>query len=119
MSNMTYIWVMNKQDKPLIWLHGEIKSPPFSSAARIETGYLFRLLQKGEKLTLPHSRLMTVIGAKCHELRINDEETTWRIIYRINADAIIILEVFSKKTQKTPKKVIDVCKKRIKEYDNA
>lgn len=43
---------------------------------------------------------------------------TWRIIYRIDDDAIIILEVFSKKTQQTPKKTIDVCKKRIKEYEN-
>lgn len=43
---------------------------------------------------------------------------TWRIIYRIDDDAIIILEVFSKKTQQTPKKIIDVCKKRIKEYEN-
>ena len=33
-------------------------------------------------------------------------------------DAIIILEVFNKKSQQTPKKVIDNCKKRIKEYDN-
>jgi len=27
-------------DKPLVWLHGEVKSPPFSSDARIEAGYL-------------------------------------------------------------------------------
>jgi len=41
-----------------------------------------------------------------------------RIIYRIDDDAIIILEVFKKKTQQTPKSIIDICKKRIKEYDN-
>lgn len=110
---------MYKRDKPLIWLHGEVKSPPFSSAARIEAGYLFRLLQRGEKLILPHSRPMPVIGVRCHELRINDEDSTWRIIYRIDTDAIIIFEVFSKKTKQTPKKVIDICKKRIKDYDNA
>lgn len=109
---------MQKHDKPLVWLHGEIKSPPFSSPARIEAGYLFRLLQMGEKLSLPHSRPMPNIGKNCHELRINDENSTWRIIYRIDNDAIVILEVFSKKSQQTPKKVIDVCKKRIKEYDN-
>ncbi len=109
---------MRKHDKPLVWLHGEIKSPPFSSPARIEAGYLFRLLQMGEKLSLPHSRPMPSIGKNCHELRINDENSTWRIIYRIDNDAIVILEVFNKKSQQTPKKVIDVCKKRIKEYDN-
>ena len=109
---------MSKQDKPLIWLHGEIKIPPFSSATRIEAGFYLRFLQMGEKLEMPHSRPMPVIGSNCHELRINDESNTWRIIYRIDEDAIIILEVFNKKTQQTPKKVIDICKKRIKEYDN-
>lgn len=111
--------MMNKQDKPLVWLHGEVKSPPFSSLARIEAGYLLRLLQKGEKLNFPHSRPMTMIETRCHELRINDEKSTWRIIYRLDSDAIIILAVFNKKTQKTPKNVIEICQKRIKEYDNA
>ena len=109
---------MKNQNKPLVWLHGEIKTPPFSSTARIEAGFLFRLLQMGEILSMPHSKPMPSIGKNCHELRINDENSTWRIIYRIDNDAIIILEVFSKKTQQTPKKIIDVCKKRIKEYDN-
>ncbi|MCF7826335.1 MAG: type II toxin-antitoxin system RelE/ParE family toxin [Candidatus Marinimicrobia bacterium] len=110
---------MNMNDKPLVWLHGEVKTPPFSSAARIEAGFLLRSLQMGENLSMPHSRPMPSIGSRCHELRINDEAATWRLIYRIDEDAIVILEVFSKKTQQTSKKVIDVCKKRIKEYDNA
>ena len=109
---------MKIQDKPLVWLHGEIKTPPFSSTARIEAGFLFRLLQMGEKLKMPHSKPMPNIGANCYELRINDEKNTWRIIYRIDDDAIIILEVFNKKTQQTPKQLIDICKKRIKDYDN-
>ena len=67
---------------------------------------------------MPHSRSIPSIGSNCHEMRINDERKTWRIIYRIDEDAIIILEVFSKKTQQTPKQIIDICKKRIKEYDN-
>ncbi|MFC2134355.1 type II toxin-antitoxin system RelE/ParE family toxin [Bacteroidota bacterium] len=106
------------KDKPLVWLHGEIKSPPFSSAARIEAGFLFRLLQMGEKLKMPHSRPMPGIGSNCHELRINDGNKTRRIIYKIDDDAIIILEVFNKKTEKTPKVIIDICKKRIKDYDH-
>ena len=110
---------MSIHDKPLVWLHGEIKTPPFSSTARVEAGYLFRLLQMGEKLKMPHSKPMPNIGTNCHELRINDEKSIWRIIYRIDSDAIIILEVFNKKSQQTPKKVIENCKKRIKEYDNA
>jgi len=105
-------------DKPLVWLHGEIKSPPLSLAARLETGLLLRRLQRGEKLAMPYSRPMPSIGARCHELRINDEKATWRIVYRIDADVIVILEVFSKKTMQTPKPVIDNCKRRLKDYDN-
>jgi phage-related protein len=110
---------MSTEDKPLVWLRGEIKTPPFSPAARIEAGVLLRRLQRGEQLSIPHSRPMSSIGPRCHELRINDADATWRIIYRINADAIIIGEVFSKKTGKTPKAVIDTCKRRFRNYDDA
>ena len=108
----------SREDKPLVWLRGDIKTPPFSHAARLEAGYLLRLLEEGESLGLPHSRPMPIIGARCHELRINDENITWRIIYRVDPDAIIIVEVFKKKTSKTPKQVIDVCKRRLKDYDS-
>jgi phage-related protein len=110
---------MNLKDKPLVWLHGEIKTPPFSPSARIEAGVLLRRLQRGEPLPMPHSRPMPIIGPRCHELRINDTEATWRIIYQLDADAIIIGEVFSKKTGKTPQKVIDICKRRFRDYDDA
>jgi len=106
-------------DKPLVWLEGEIKTPPFSQAARLEAGYLLRKLQRRENLGMPHSRPMPSIGSRCHELRINDESATWRIVYRLDADAIVILEVFSKKSRATPKAVIDACKRRLKDYDEA
>ena len=105
-------------DKPLVWLHGEIKTPPFSKTARIEAGFLLRRLQIGEKLGLPWSRPMPSIGNRCHELRINDENLNWRIIYRIDTDAIVIFDVFQKQTQRTPQNVIERCKKRIQMYDN-
>jgi len=97
-------------------MHGEITTPPFSANARIEAGYLLRQVQKGLKLSLPQSRPMPSIGVRCHELRINDENLTWRIIYRIYTDAILILEVFEKKTSKTPKSILEICKQRIKLY---
>ena len=67
---------MAKEKKPIVWLHGEIKTPPLSKEARIEAGFLLRKLQNGDKLSLPQSRPMPSIGAKCHELRINDENKT-------------------------------------------
>jgi hypothetical protein len=64
---------MSPQDKPLVWMHGEITTPPFSANARIEAGYLLRQVQKGIKVSLPQSRPMPSIGTQCHELRINDD----------------------------------------------
>lgn len=62
---------------------------------------------------------MPTVGHWCHELRINDRDRTWRILYRIDDDAIVLLTVFKKKTGKTPKAVSDVCKERLKRYDDA
>jgi phage-related protein len=103
--------------KPLIWLHGEVKTPPFSLTARLEAGFLLRELQQGENLGLPHSRPMPSIGSHCHELRIQDENKTWRIIYRIDSDAIVIADVFMKTSRTTPKTVIEICQKRLAQYD--
>jgi len=60
---------------------------------------------------------MPSIGPRCHELRIPDATATWRIVYRADPDAIVIAEVFSKKSQQTPNAVIAVCKTRLKRYD--
>jgi len=110
---------MIEGDKPLVWLHGEVRSPPFSRQARLEAGFLLRKLQMGERLSLPQSRPMPTIGRRCHELRIQDEGLTWRILYRLDPDAVVLLEVFSKKTSKTPQSVIDACRRRLKAYDEA
>ena len=109
---------MSPKDKPLVWFHGEVKSPPFSKEARLETGYLLRLLQRGESIGMPHSRPMPSIGPRCHELRVTDKNANWRILYRIDSDAILLIEVFSKKSGQTPKHIIDVCKQRLKDYDS-
>ena len=104
------------QGKPLVWLKGEIKTPPFSEQARLEAGLLLRHLQQGHALSLPHSRPMTAVGRQCHELRINDRRQTWRIAYHVANDAVVILEVFSKKTQATPIQTLEVCRKRLAAY---
>lgn len=110
---------MNENEsKPLIWLKGEVKTPPFSTKARLEAGFVLRKLQGGETLSMPISRPMPIIGSNCHELRINDEEKTWRIVYFIDNEAIVILSIFAKTTNKTPKKVIEICQKRLKQYQN-
>jgi phage-related protein len=102
-----------------VWLHGEVKTPPLSAAARVEAGFLLRQLQQGVRLGMPHSRSMPSIGARCHELRINDAAVTWRIVYRADPDAVVIVEVFKKRTQQTPQSVLVHCQRRLKEYDDA
>lgn len=104
-------------DKRLIPLNGEIKAPPFSKKAQDEAGFRLRELQQGIMLSMPKSRPMPSIGARCHELRVQDKNANWRIIYRIDEDAILIADVFSKKTEATPLDIIDNCRKRFSEYD--
>lgn len=119
MSDLTYAVGMSEGDKPLVWLEGEVKTPPFSAGARLEAGMLLRRLQRGEMLSMPASRPMPSIGKRCHELRVRDAAANWRIMYRIDDDAIVIAEVFAKKTGATPKKTIDTCKRRLAAYDLA
>lgn len=70
-------------------------------------------------LSMPDSRPMPGIGSRCHELRIKDSATriNWRIFYRLDADAVVIVEIVAKKTQATPSEVIERCRKRLREYD--
>lgn len=111
--------VGDTERKPLVWLRGEIKTPPFAKEARVEAGVLLGRLQEGENLSMPHSRPMPSIGPRCHELRVRDGEHFWRIIYRLDHDAIVIADVFPKGTKKTPKPAIDGCKRRLALYDEA
>lgn len=110
---------MCAERKPIVWLRGEIKTPPFSATARVETGVLLGRLQEGESLGLPSSRPMPIVGPRCHELRVRDEDQNWRIIYQLDRDAVVIAEVFAKTTPRTPKQVIDDCRRRLGLYDEA
>lgn len=116
MSKMTYSVSVRPEDKPLVWLRGNILTPPFSLEARREAGVLLRQLQQGMPIGLPLSRPMPSIGVRCHELRIPDKDHNWRFVYRIESDAIVILDVFPKKTQATPHPVIEQAKARLEQY---
>ena len=107
----------DRRPRPLVWLHGEVKTPPFSQEGRIETGMLLRLLQEGEQLKMPHAERLPDVGPRCGALRVRDSAHNWRIMYRLDPDAVLILEVYSKKTRKIPDEVMDRCQKRLKHYD--
>jgi len=106
----------DRADRPLVWLHGEIRRPPFSTDARVEAGELLRRLQRRETLTLPHSRPMPIVGRGCHELRIVDVGVSWRIVYHLRLDAVVILAVFATKTRRTPAQQIDASRDRLRRY---
>ena len=124
MSKVTYTGppvydVPSVVDKPLVWLHGEIKTPPFTQSARFEAGLALRRLQRGERLAMPQSRPMPRVGRDCHELRVRDAGHQWRVVYRIDDDAIVIAEVFAKKTGRVSAEIIEVCRQRLRRYDDA
>src|SRR5215813_6799681 len=118
MSDVTYI-PNGEPDKPLVWLSGEVRTPTFSADARVAAGTLLRRLQRGEVIAMPHSRPMPRVGSRCHELRVRDGRVAWRVMYRIDPDAIVILEVFQKTTRSTPARVIENCQRRLRAYDAA
>ncbi len=107
---------MGSPEKDLVWLHGRITTPPFTQAARVEAGLLLRKLHGGERLSMPHSRPMPSIGPGCHELRIRDQDATWRIFYFIDSDAIVLLDVTDKKTRETPPRTLQTCRARLTKY---
>ena len=110
---------MSPRDKPLVWLRGEVKTPPFGAEARIEAGFLLRRLQRGDTVELPQSRPMSGIGTACHELRIVDGHVNWRIMYHVAPQAIVILDVFAKKTAATPVRILAECRKRLAAFQQA
>ncbi len=106
-------------DKPIVWLKGEVKTPLFSQAVRLEAGLLLRRLQRGEALGLPHSRPMPSIGDRCHELRIPDRSSHGESSTMLRMMRFAILEVFSKKTRPTPLRVVNVCRRRLASFFKA
>ena len=55
-------------------MHDEVKTPPFSKLARLESGFLLRLLQRGEKIVMPHSRKLA-LSKKLKERRARKKLT--------------------------------------------
>jgi phage-related protein len=117
MSNLTYTLSSRASRKPLVWLHGKVRTPPFSVAGRHEIGRLLDLLQRGASLAMPASRPMPVIGPRVHELRVTDASVAWRLIYRLDPDAVVVVDVVQKQTMTTPRRVIDDCQRRLNRYD--
>jgi phage-related protein len=61
---------------------------------------------------------MPSIGRGVAELRVTDGDgrVEWRLVYRVDADALLVVALFKKKTQKTPKNWIETCQERLVRY---
>jgi phage-related protein len=103
--------------KPLVWLSGEVKTRSQQLTRLHSTFSREGWLQEGQVLSMPHAEPLPTVGPRCGALRVRDAGQNWRIMYRIDKDAVVILEVYGKKTQKIPDEVIDRCKDRLKKYD--
>lgn len=84
-----------------------------------EIGTSLMLIQQGITLGEPQSKPMKSIHKNAHELRIKDSRGIYRIIYVLNIGEIIFIpHAFTKKTQKTSKRDIEISIKRIREFLN-
>jgi phage-related protein len=105
------------EPKALVFLHGEIKTPPFSEEARREAGSLLRRLQNGELLGMPKAEPLPIVGPRCGAIRIRDDQHNWRIMYRVDPTEVVVIEIYDKKTRKIPDQTIEKCKKRLRNFD--
>ena len=98
--------------KPMRFLGDSLKRlREFPENAKQDAGYQLDKVQRGEQ---PDDfKSMPSIGKGVEEIRLRDDAGTYRIIYTARlADAVYVLNVFTKKTQTTSKRDIDVAKER-------
>jgi phage-related protein len=103
--------------KRLRILGGELKTPPMSHEARRLAGGCLRAVQDGGRVPPPVSKPLPSLGRRCHELRIDDGAVTWRVLYRVDPDVVLVGDVFAKKTERLPRHILAACRKRFAEYD--
>ena len=103
--------------KPITWLGdslGQVRG--FPDDARREAGFELGEVQKG--LDPSDWKPMTGVGAGVKEIRIRTENE-YRVMYVAKfAEAVYVLHAFTKKTQQTPKKDIDLTSQRYRELVN-
>ncbi len=103
--------------KKILIRFANLQTPPLTRKMRRDGGHYLNDLQDHVVLTMPISRPMPSIGPRVHELRLSDTSGDWRIVYRADAEEVILVDVFKKTTKQTPKHVIDRCKARLTTYD--
>ena len=101
--------------KPIRFLGDSLKRlRDFPAPVRYDAGYQLDRVQRG--LRPFDSKPMQSVGKGVEELRLWDESGTYRIIFIARlCDAVYVLHTFSKKTQETSKRDINLAKNRFSE----
>jgi len=87
-----------------------------SRSIRKKLGELLAELQLGKALKMPDSRPMPIVGLGVEELRVKDESGQYRaFVVRKTPRGILVLHVFAKKSRETPRGVIGLARRRLKE----
>ena len=88
----------------------------FDIETKKEIGSLLLLLQLEKILGMPQSKPFKTIHKNAYELRIKSRNGAQRVIYVLCMEGIILIPyAFTKKTQKTPQKEINLSISRLKE----
>lgn len=108
--------MMTDQRKRVVWNDNHFTVPPFTEASQLEAGTLLRQLQEGLPLGPPKAKPLPTVGPKCGELRVRDANHNWRIVYFVDDEAIVILDVFAKTSPQEQKQSIARCRTRLADY---
>lgn len=101
--------------KPVIWV-GASRDDMRAQRETIQLrlGYQLQRVQLG--LAAHDSKPMPDVGPGTYEIRVKDSDGIARLMYVAKfGNAVHVLHVFTKKSQRTPKPDMDIAKKRYKE----
>jgi phage-related protein len=98
--------------KPIRFLGDSLKAlRDFPKEARQSAGYELDKVQNGQSPS--DSKPMTAIGKGVEEIRIWDDDGTYRIVYTARMkDAVYVLHAFQKKTQATSRRDMEIARQR-------
>ena len=109
---VTFEFYQSKSGNPVVYdwfLEQETK-------VKARFAQIFDLLQeKGTSVGMPYVR--PIVNTKLYEIRVEQSTNIYRIFYfAYTGRRFVLLHGFQKKTQKTPKKEIELAEKRRKEF---
>jgi phage-related protein len=100
--------------KPILWMGSSLDDlRAFPDDARRDAGYILGKVQRGEDP--PDWKPMAAIGRGVREIRVHEDSGEFRVIYLASRpEGIYVLHCFSKKTQRTQQRDVDLASRRFR-----